>query len=380
MGHGGTLDPMATGVLIIGVGAGTKRLADFLLCKKTYDTTVLFGKSSDTYDIAGKNVAEAPYQHITREFVEEKLRQFRGKIKQVPPIYSALKIDGMKAYEYARSGKELPRELESREMEVTECELLEFHEGGDHDFRWPAAEAGEEEKKAAKKFLGEPEEPVSTKTEDRVPISPDTKLSSDVKKGDADEHDPSALPEPPAPIVRKAAFNNRLSPQAKAALHTHHIPILSSKPSPAPAARIRLTVSSGFYVRSFAHDLGRAVGSMGMMASLVRSRQADFSCEPDETDAIQTLTYGELEEGEAIWGPRVESMLEDWTKKQARQREREDLSGFTPRRNEGAGYYERNRDAGQRREGRGDRRRHDSGSRGGRDFGDKRRRNSSSPE
>lgn len=73
------MDPMATGVLIIGVGAGTKKLPDFLLCKKTYDTTVLFGKSSDTYDIAGKNVAEAPYDQITRELVEQKLEQFRER-------------------------------------------------------------------------------------------------------------------------------------------------------------------------------------------------------------------------------------------------------------------------------------------------------------
>lgn len=393
MGHGGTLDPMATGVLIIGVGSGTKRLADFLLCKKTYDTTVLFGKSSDTYDIAGKNVAETAYEHITRELVEEKLEQFRGKIKQVPPIYSALKIDGMKAYEYARSGKELPRELESRDMEVTECELLEFHLGGDHDFRWPADEASEEEQKIARKFLGEPAEPLTAKKDEQID-TPNTKDTPEPKPEATNNHAVSALPGTQSPPVRKAAFNNRHSPLAKAALHTHDIPVLSSTPSPAPAARIRLTVSSGFYVRSFAHDLGRAVGSMGMMASLVRSRQGDFSCLPDEEDAnaIQALSYGELGEGEAVWAPKVEGMLEDWAEKhpvvqgirqqeeQVKQRERGTSRSFASGRRGGGGYYDREWDAGQRREGRGDRRRNDLELRGGREHGDKRRRNSSSPD
>lgn len=382
---------MATGVLIIGVGAGTKKLPDFLLCKKTYDTTVLFGKSSDTYDIAGKNVAEAPYDQITRELVEQKLEQFRGKIKQVPPIYSALKINGMKAYEYARSGKELPRELESREMEVTECELLDFYEGGDHDFRWPADEAGDEEKKVARKFLGEPEQPTTVQEQDKNTGLPDTEVSSEARAEDVVVPEPSDLAEEREPSIRKVSYDNRLSPESKAALHTHSIPMLSSTTCPAPAARIRLTVSSGFYVRSFAHDLGRAVGSMGMMASLVRSRQADFSCAAGETDATQTLTYGELEMGEKVWGPRVESMLQDWAKKhpatleeqqkeQARQREREGLRGFTPKKRGGDGYYDRDRNTGPRREGGDDRRRHGSDRRGEREFGDKRRRNSSSPE
>jgi tRNA pseudouridine55 synthase len=381
MGHGGTLDPMATGVLIIGVGAGTKRLSDFLSCTKTYDTTVLFGKSSDTYDIAGKTVAEAPYKHITRGLVEEKLGLFRGKIKQVPPIYSALKVDGMKAYEYARSGKELPRELQSREMEVTQCELLDFFDGGKHDFRWPADEADDEEK-VARKLLEEPEESSTAKTKGSESLQTD--ISSEVKTQDADG---KVLPDASIqhePNIRKAAYSNRLSSEAKAALHTHDIPELSSAPSPAPAARIRLTVSSGFYVRSFAHDLGRAVGSMGMMASLVRSRQEDFSCITDDTGAIQALTYDELEQGEAVWGPRVESMLEEWTKKhpvaldrQQRERtgyqNREDFKGLPPKRRGGDGFHGRDRFSG-------DRRRYDSGPRGGRDSGDKRRRNSSSPE
>jgi tRNA pseudouridine55 synthase len=84
--------------------------------------------------------------------------------------------------------------------------------------------------------------------------------------------------------------------------------------SPPPAVKISLTVSSGFYVRSFAHDLGKAVGSCGLMSSLVRSRQGEFDLHPD-----RTLEYEDLERGEEFWGPKVQQFLEDWEKKKARE-------------------------------------------------------------
>ena len=90
---------------------------------------------------------------MRKELVEEKLSSFTGKIKQAPPIYSAIKVNGMKAYDYARSGKELPRELAPREMEVIKCKMLKWHEGGTHEYRWPAQEAPEDEKEAARKLI-----------------------------------------------------------------------------------------------------------------------------------------------------------------------------------------------------------------------------------
>lgn len=299
MGHGGTLDPLATGILIVGIGRGTKHLNTFLGCTKTYETVVLFGKSTDTYDVAGKVVAESPYGHVTRELVEEKLADFRGEIKQVPPIYSALKIQGMKAYEYARSGKELPRELESRDMIVEECTLLDWYEGGQHDFRWPAEEASAEEKVAVTKLMSGTQ---GARTE-----------ASEQGKSRAVMED---LPEPSTSNTNAhgtTAALNELSPAAKAALHTHHLPTQAALPAPAPAARIRLRVSSGFYVRSFAHDLGVACGTFGIMAELVRSRQAEFTtAEPVPDGLTPTLTYADLDAGEKVWGPKISQVLEKW--------------------------------------------------------------------
>ena len=314
MGHGGTLDPLATGILIVGIGRGTKHLGDFLNCTKTYETVVIFGKATDTYDIVGKVVAEAPHTHITRQLLEEKLVQFRGKIKQVPPIYSALKINGMKAYEYARSGKELPRQLESRDMEVTQCEIVEWLEPGQHDYRWPAEEASADDREAASKLLkaSSPEKISQGQTKHTAETTQTSQPSSAAQAPEAQAPPSKASPPSTAP--------------SKSLQHTHAVGPLSSLPCPGPAAVIRLTVSSGFYVRSFAHDLGRALDSYGIMASLCRSRQANFYvANPEQTtdtnqqldvhtrEALtEALPYTDLALGEATWSPKLTAILTKW--------------------------------------------------------------------
>ncbi len=311
MGHGGTLDPLATGVLIVGVGSGTKQLQNFLGCTKTYETVVLFGKSTDTYDVAGKIVASAPYEHITKEFVEEKLAKFRGKITQVPPIYSAIKIQGMKAYDYARTGKELPRDIAARDMEVADCKMLEWYEGRKHEYRWPAEEALEEEKEVASKLL--------EATNGTAPSlsNGQKRKSSLVDEADADHSPTTKRVKVEADADEHTSGKPDADPEAaKAAEHTHVPPPPSSLPSPAPATLISLTVSSGFYVRSFAHDLGLACSSLGIMASLVRSRQGAFTLEPDFA-----LTYADLEAGEGVWGPKIAGMLQRWKEEQSHEEE-----------------------------------------------------------
>lgn len=290
MGHGGTLDPLATGILIVGIGRGTKSLGDFLGCKKTYETVVLFGKSTDTYDVMGKVIAEGPSEHITKSIVESKIPEFLGKSKQVPPIYSAIKIDGMKLYDYARQGKELPRELESRDIEVSECSLLDFYAPGEHDFRWPAEQATAEEKSVAQKLMAGAES---------------TKKSIDSSRTFHDRNRESE--------VNDKMAENKLPRDKKAEIHTHHLPMQEAFPAQAPAARIRLTVSSGFYVRSFAYDMGIACGSYGTMATLIRSQQAEFTTiDPAPDGFIPALTYKDLEAGEEVWGPKITKMLEKW--------------------------------------------------------------------
>jgi tRNA pseudouridine55 synthase len=310
IGHGGTLDPLATGVLVVGVGKGTKQMNNLLGSTKTYETVVLFGKSTETYDVAGKVVAAAPYQHISKTLVQERLASFRGKISQVPPIYSSLRIDGMKAYDYARTGKELPRKLAAREVEVHECELVEWFEGGQHDYRWPATEAQGDEKQRAKDLMVDAQHGLQEAENPHKRKLPDVLHNGreDDSEGNAKKQKTVVGGETVSPDASKSSstlMHKRLPAAEKARLHTHEIGPLSLEICPAPAARIRLTTSSGFYVRSFAHDLGVVCGSLALMATLFRSRQAMF-------DSASSLAYQDLEGGEEMWAPKLEKMLERW--------------------------------------------------------------------
>lgn len=234
LGHGGTLDPLAAGVLVVGIGRGTKHLQQYLACKKTYETVVLFGASTDTYDCTGVVKERADFNHVTKEYIESQLARFRGTVRQTPPIYSALKVNGRKACDYARQGEELPRHLESREMQVDECTLLHWYAAGQHEYQWPGEQT----------------------------------------------------------------------------------------PARAPAISIKLTVSSGFYVRSFAHDLGIACQSRSHMVALIRTQQADFSL-PESVDSggvIPAMTYMDLEAGEDVWGPKLRPQLRSWCQANSQRR------------------------------------------------------------
>mmetsp|Transcript_27637 Transcript_27637/g.36261 ORF Transcript_27637/g.36261 Transcript_27637/m.36261 type:complete len:315 (-) Transcript_27637:296-1240(-) len=121
-GHGGTLDPLATGVLVIGLGTGCKVLNHYLKGAKAYRAVALLGKEMDTLDCTGKEIGSAPYDHVTWELLQEVLPNFRGDIMQVPPMYSALKKDGKKLYELARAGEEIERE--ARPVHIAQLELL----------------------------------------------------------------------------------------------------------------------------------------------------------------------------------------------------------------------------------------------------------------
>lgn len=325
LGHGGTLDPMATGVLIIGVGNGTKHLQSFLDCTKTYEATVLFGAATDTYDVMGKVLAKAPYGHVTRQKVEDALVSFRGKIMQRPPIYSALRIDGKRLYEYAREGKELPREIQERPMEVKELEIVEWLEAADHDYKWPSEEAGDEEKIVAEQVLHLKEvSNASATTSDDQRRNELQSPSLGKRKRIVDEDDD--LVKTTSPLSKRKEEDPSLSMSGALQSSNEHDPTLATDPesssktnteqtsnpsTPAqgpPAVRLRMTVTSGFYVRSLSHDLGKKVGSLAMMSELVRTRQGEFSL------GQNVLEFKDIEEGEECWGPKVEHLLDEWEK------------------------------------------------------------------
>lgn len=122
IGHTGTLDPFAEGVLPICIGKAT-RLIEYLNDEKAYIGTVQFGNSTTTYDIEGEGVNFSDKKVLKSE-VEAALENFRGEIEQLPPIYSAIKVNGKKLYEYAREGKEV--EIKPRGVNVSKLEVINF--------------------------------------------------------------------------------------------------------------------------------------------------------------------------------------------------------------------------------------------------------------
>ncbi|MBR5332899.1 MAG: tRNA pseudouridine(55) synthase TruB [Muribaculaceae bacterium] len=124
VGHAGTLDPLATGVMIVCTGKATKRIDELQAHTKEYVATIALGATTPSYDLETEIDATYPTEHITREMVEEVLKKFTGRIEQVPPAFSACKIDGKRAYKMARKGKEV--ELKAKILVIDEIELLEY--------------------------------------------------------------------------------------------------------------------------------------------------------------------------------------------------------------------------------------------------------------
>ncbi|KAL0581553.1 pseudouridine synthase pus4 [Marasmius crinis-equi] len=271
LGQGGTLDPLADGVLgtvihfdqldpliahdtvVLGVGKGTKKLTQFLDCTKEYRTTCLLGCETDSYDSEGAIVRNAPWKHVTKEAVEEALAQFTGEIKQTPPIFSALKMDGRPLYEYARKGIPLPRPIEARSVTVHSLKIEEWL-GSSHTYKWPQKSLSEDEKKAMEKAIQGVDE--SATIQDQPEESKDDEVAS--------------------------AF------------------VLSMK------------VSGGTYVRSVVHDLAHSLGSAGHVVTLTRSRQGRFVLgegEP-ETEDRRCIPWEVFEK--AVSGSSTEADEDGW--------------------------------------------------------------------
>ena len=124
VGHAGTLDPLATGVMIICTGKKTKLIESFQYQTKEYIATIKLGETTPSFDLETDIDGTYPTEHITKELVLEKLDQFVGEIQQIPPAYSACKVEGKRAYDLAREGQEV--ELKPKLLVIDEIELLDY--------------------------------------------------------------------------------------------------------------------------------------------------------------------------------------------------------------------------------------------------------------
>ncbi|CAI4210423.1 unnamed protein product [Parascedosporium putredinis] len=292
------------GVLILGVGSGTKALQSFLECTKTYELVVVFGASTDTYDRVGRILTRRDYSHITKDAVLGAMESFRGKIKQIPPLLRP-QDGGKPLYEYAREGKPIPREIPTREVETKELELLEWYEPGSHKHYWPTQEADVVERQFAEKVWRQQDAGKSLTPEEEKEEADALAAHEAVKRKFETDVDGLVRDRPPSRSKRSSAA--KTVPTSSLLLTRTRRPLGRTR---APAARIRMTVTSGFYVRSFCHDLGAKLGSAALMAELCRSRQGAF-----EIGGSTCMEYAEIEKGEDVWAPKVASMLRHWAEK-----------------------------------------------------------------
>ncbi len=124
VGHAGTLDPLATGLVIVCTGRWTKEIERYMGYQKEYVAQLTFGATTPSYDLETAVEGDYPYRHITREVFDSVIERFVGEVEQIPPVFSAVRVDGVRAYEKARKGK--GPEMQPRKIYIKEIEVIRF--------------------------------------------------------------------------------------------------------------------------------------------------------------------------------------------------------------------------------------------------------------
>ncbi len=124
VGHAGTLDPLATGVIVLCTGKATKRIESIQATEKEYVATLKVGATTPSFDLETEEDSSKEYSHVTRELLQNVVSEFIGEIDQVPPVFSAVKVKGKRAFDYARSGEEV--KLQAKKIVIHEVEIEDF--------------------------------------------------------------------------------------------------------------------------------------------------------------------------------------------------------------------------------------------------------------
>ncbi len=253
VGHAGTLDPLATGVLLVCIGSACKRAQEFQDHDKEYVAGIRFGATTPSYDLEKEVDRTFPYEHVTEEAVRAALPSFLGTQEQVAPLFSAKSVDGVRAYEMARKLYRnaqkgiLDPDFDAAALEtlhhstitISELELLSFNGVSAVPSR-------------TNFFSPEKRSQKSCPTPDADATCSETAFSND------------------SPV----ALSGEVETSASSRIHVTDTSSLGL-----PEAKIRIACSKGTYIRAFARDLGEAVGSGAHLSSLVRTKTGAFRLE-----------------------------------------------------------------------------------------------------
>lgn len=283
VGHAGTLDPLATGVLIICTGKATKEIDRLQADTKEYIATIRLGCTTPSFDAEHPVDAHYPTSHITREQVESVLKEkFIGSIMQIPPVYSACKVEGRRAFDYAREGSEV--ELKAKELIIDEIELLDIHlpEQG------VISPSSEEVAQLVCGNIDIKQNSRKRKQSLEAAEAAAQNLSGAETISDGAFTKDSALAEDIALVKNKAlAEDNVLTEE------------LSETDKEIPYITIRVVCSKGTYIRALARDIGEALGSGAYLLSLRRTRIGKIKIE----DCMQVKDWDQFMENVEIITP-----------------------------------------------------------------------------
>lgn len=267
MGHGGTLDPLASGVLVIGVGTGTKKLSEYLQgTVKVYESEALFGVSTTSGDVEGEILSENSVSHLTMDELKTIKDKFEGSLKQTPPIFAALKMNGKPLHEYARQGIPLPRAIEPRQVNI--YDLTIFSDSLTRDHSYPLLRPTTEESKDTIKKLN------ANLLHDTLYYSKEYCEKNGLASEVANIEDPIPLTEEEKKRIDGAGESYR-----------------------APLLHFKAKVSSGTYIRSLISDIGKAMRSSSYMVKLIRLQQKEWSLEKNNVFKFEDF----IENDERIW-------------------------------------------------------------------------------
>lgn len=271
MGHGGTLDPLASGVLVIGVGSGTKKLGEYTNGSvKKYECVALLGGSTTTGDSEGELLLKTEVDHITRALLDQTKERMIGTLDQTPPIFSALKMDGKRLYDYAREGLPLPRQIKSREVKISTLDIKDDTLSKEHNYSFIKSEVGEDGESISAQLANNP-----TLNDHEVPFSKEWREKNKENKD---------LPLPMRLVKDPKAYEE----------DGYRAPLL----------HFDATVSSGTYIRSLLSDIGRCVGSSAYMVDLIRLKQGEWSLDKNVFEVDDFIKYKEV-----IWAPVLRKVL-----------------------------------------------------------------------
>lgn len=279
MGHGGTLDPLASGVMVIGVGNGTKKLSDYLQgTVKIYESEALFGVSTTSGDSEGDILSRNSVKHLNMEDLSTVKEKFEGSLKQTPPIYAALKMNGKPLHEYARKGIPLPKAIEPRQCNIFELDV--FSDSLSKNHKYPILRNFNQVNKEIVKDLN-------------ANMLLDTLYYS---KEYCESHNlTTEIANIDKPIEITEEENNEI--MEKGDLYR------------APLLHIKAKVSSGTYIRSLISDIGKSMKTSCYMVKLIRLQQKDWSLMDGNVFKFEDFT----ENDEKVWSQVLSLVFEKGT-------------------------------------------------------------------